>query len=127
MTQTINSNTTIPANSPDANTVLGQALNAKQTEVDTASGAIAIKNGAVRLTGVAACVMTLAAPVAGTDDFKELDIQCSTAHAHSVTCPSNVLGGSHVTATFAAVGDNIQLKAFNGVWLIKSQIGATLS
>lgn len=125
--QTVNNNVAIPANSPDANTVLGQALNAKSTEIDTASGAIAIKNGKVILNGAAACVMTLAAPIAGTDDFKELDIQCDTAHAHSVTCPSNVMGGSHVTATFAALGDNIQLKAFNGVWLIKSQIGATLS
>ncbi len=127
MSQTINNNAVIPATSPDASTILGAALNAKATEIDSASGAIAIKNGKVLLTGAAACVMTLAAPVAGTDDFKELDIQCTTAHAHSVTCSSNVMGGSHATATFAAVGDNIQLKAYNGIWLIKSEIGATLS
>jgi hypothetical protein len=116
MTQTVNQNAAIPANSPDASTVIGAALNAKQTEKDTASGAIAIKNGKVWLSAGSALAMTLALPTAGTDDFKELEIVSDSAQAHTVTTPSNGINGNKHIATFAALGDSISLVALGGVW-----------
>ena len=118
MTQTVNSNFGVPANSPDAGTVLGKALNAKSTEVDTSSGAIAILNGKVVLNAGSALAMTLAAPAATTDDFKELEIVGITAQAHTVTTPANKLNGGKHIATFANIGDSITLMAYQGVWYI---------
>lgn len=116
MTQTVNQNAAIPANSPDASTVIGAALNAKATEKDTASGAIAIKNGKVWLSAGSALAMTLALPTAGADDFKELLIISDAAQAHTVTTPSNGINGNKHIATFAALGDSITLVALGGVW-----------
>lgn len=118
MTQTINSNYALPANSPDASTLLGKAVNSLQTEIDTTAGAIAIKSGRVVLQGAGALAMTLVAPTAGTDDFKKLQILSVGAFAHTVTTPANALNGSKHIATFAAVGDSIELFAYNGVWYI---------
>jgi hypothetical protein len=119
MTQTINNNSVIPATSPDATTFVGAALNAQAaTEVDTSAGAIAIKAGKVVIAGAAALAMTLVAPIAGTDDFKTLKIICSTAHAHTVTTPALGLNGTSHIATFAAIGDHIELMAYQGTWLV---------
>jgi hypothetical protein len=119
MTQTINSNAVVPATSPDNDSAIGIALNAKsQTEIDTAAGAIAIKSGTVMLTGAVAQAMTLAAPIAGTDDFKTVRIYSNGAYAHTVTTPALGLNGVHHIATFAAAGDHIELTAYQGTWLV---------
>ncbi len=90
-------------------------------EVDTASGAIAIKEGVVLLNGASALAMTLAAPKAGSraaggDDSKRLKIAAITAHAHKVTTPQNKINAADDTVTYAAVGDWCELVAYNGMW-----------
>lgn len=95
-----------------------QALDAllPGVEVDNANGAIALKNGVVMITKGSAAAMTLAAPVAGTDDRKRLTIISTGAFAHTVTTPTNGINGSKHIATFAAVGDRLELIAYQGVW-----------
>jgi hypothetical protein len=118
MSQIVNSNVAVPANSPDAPTLLGKALNAVQTEIDTTLGAIAILNGKVILNAAGALAMTLAAPTVTTDDFKVLKIVGITAQAHTVTTPANKLNGNKHIITYAAVGDSVELMAYQGVWYI---------
>lgn len=116
MTQTVNSNFRVASSSPDSPSVLAAALNATKTEIDTASAAIAIKNGRVALSAGSALAMTLAAPTAGTDDFSELEIFCDSAHAHTVTTPANKVNGNKHIITFAAAADYVKLIAYGGVW-----------
>lgn len=123
MAQTINQNYSVPANSPDAPTVLGKAANSLQTEIDTTSGAIGIKSGRVVLQGAGILAMTLAVPTAGLpsaggDDFKKLQILSVGAFAHTVSTPAGGLNGNKFRATYAAVGDSIELFAYQGVWYI---------
>ncbi len=93
-----------------------------------ADGAINIKNGTAFITKGTAAALTLAAPVAGTDDGRELLIVSATAAAHTVTTPANAINGADHIATFgAAIGNVIHLVAYNGVWYMVSQIGITLS
>lgn len=98
--------------------------------VDT-SGAIPLLAQTVIITKATAAVMTLAAPAAGVDDGKIIRIVSTTAAAHTVTNTSpgfNGAGGSGDVATFGAtIGNNLQLLAYNGVWLILSQVGITVA
>ena|SRR5438132_4117409 len=98
-------------------------------EVEAASGAIGIKAGAAVITkSSAAAVMTLAAPTAATDDGKVLRVVSTTAQAHTVTTPANKLNGNKLTATFGgAVGDCLDLIAYNGVWYVLPSTNITLS
>jgi hypothetical protein len=74
---------------------------------------------------------TLAAPVPGNlpagDDGKELYIMNGSAVANVVTVSpvTGVVGGTYGTITFtsAAIGDGIVLKAYNGKWYVKSEVG----
>lgn len=121
----------ISSSSPDVGTNVGLIDQAFAVEHDTASGAIAIKEGTVILDAASALAMTLVAPTAGLpnaggDDGKILRIVAKTAHAHTVTTPSNKINGADDTATFANVGDAIELLAYNGVWY-KLNATATLS
>jgi hypothetical protein len=83
----------------------------------------------ITTAGVDAC--TLAAPTAGTDDGKIIDIYSSTANAHTVTATGLFQDGSTTTdkATFAArAGCGISLMAFNGKWIVLTQsVGVTMS
>lgn len=112
----------VASSSPDNDTNLVQAFDsAFGIEVDTASGAIAIKEGTVLLNGSGALAMTLGAPTAGLpsaggDDGKKLKIIAATAHAHTVTTPANKINGADDTVTYAAVGDWAELVAYNGIW-----------
>ena len=90
-------------------------------EADSASGAIAIKEGVALITKTTAAAMTLAAPqpgsrASGGDDGKRLKIIAGTAHAHTVTTPANKINAADDTITFAAVGDWVEFVAYNGVW-----------
>jgi hypothetical protein len=87
-----------------------------QIEVDSANGAIALKQGTVLINKTSAAAMSLAAPTAGFDDGKKLKIIAATAHAHTVTTPANEINGASDTVTFAAVGDWVELVAYNGIW-----------
>lgn len=104
-------------------------------EVESADGAIGIKEGTAVITKGTAAALTIAAPVAGLpsaatpgDDGKVLRIVSTTAAAHTVTTPANKLNGNKLTATFAAAaGDGITLIAYQGVWYVHSNNGITLS
>ena len=89
------------------------------TQVLAADGAITIKNGFVIITKAGVCAMTLAAPIAGTDDGKWLAIDSTTAQAHTLTIANGLrgAGASADVGTFtAAIGNGIELYAYNGAW-----------
>lgn len=94
------------------------------TQVASLDGAIVIKRGTVYITKGSAAALTLAAPIPGVDDDAELTIVSTTAFAHTVTQTTpgfNAGSTASDVGTFgAAIGNNIQLKAFNGVWLTSS-------
>jgi hypothetical protein len=106
-------------------------------QVASADGAIAIPQAqygpqnTVFITKGTAAALTLAAPTAGDDDGKELTIMSTTAAAHTVTNTSpgfNNGSTSKDVATFgAAIGNNLVVQAYNGVWLVVSQVGVTLA
>ena len=104
------------------------------TEVDAASGAIALKEGYVFITDASAAAMTLALPTAGLpsaggDDGRVLVIQNTTTGAHTVTTPSNgINGNTHVATMSGAVTDSLELVAYNGKWrTVGTPSGITLS
>lgn len=102
-------------------------------EVESASGAVAIKEGFSIITKGSIAAMTLAAPTAGLpgaggDDGKVLTITSTTAFAHTVTTPSNKVNGASTTLTFgAAVANFVQLLAYGGVWYVLGKTGVTVS
>ena len=136
--------TTIPTNSPDYGDV-AVARNADANALDaalgdtsySAAGAILQKEGIVAITGSSALAMTLALPTAGLpsaggDDGRELTILSTTAHAHTVTTPSNgIYDGTSTTKdtyTFAAQkGGSITLVAQGGIWIMTSSVAGALS
>jgi hypothetical protein len=103
-------------------------------EVESASGAIGITQGAAVITKSSApAVMTLAAPTTGLpaaagNNGQILTIVTTTAQAHTVTTPANKLNGASTTLTFAAaIGGAVQLIAYNGVWYTLTLTGVTVS
>jgi hypothetical protein len=118
-----------------ANAVTAAALTGalqQPVELASANGAIASKSGVVMITKTGAlAAMTLAAPVAGTDDGKLLTVVAATAFAHTVTNASpgfNNAGASGDVATFGgAIGDSMQVVAFNGRWHVLALRNVTLA
>ena len=91
----------------------------------TVGGALPVVPGTYILNGAGALAMTLAAPAVDGIVIKVLAL---TAHAHTVTTPANKINGADDTATFAsAVGNNVVLESINGLWLVQSSVGITLS
>jgi len=90
----------------------------------TAAGAITIKSGTAFLNTGTAGAITLAAPAAGLpaaggNDGQRLAIIALDAFAYTVTTPANKINGADDTATWtAAVGNSIELVAYNGVWYV---------
>ena len=85
----------------------------------SADGAITIKSGAVIITKAGVCALTLADPVAGTDNGKQLNIYSTTAQAHTVTIAGGLNGagaGADVGTFTAAAGNWLRLVAYNGKW-----------
>jgi hypothetical protein len=126
----------IPTSSPDASTKLGAALNTGgniETHSGTGgAGVIGIVGGSVFITDSGVAALTLAQPVAGApsaggNDGQRLTIICTTAQAHTVTTAANGIKGSKHIITFAAVGDSIELDAFNGVWYVVGTPTAVVS
>lgn len=103
------------------------------TEVESASGAVGIKEGFAVITKAGVAVMTLAAPTAGLpsaggDDTKVLTIVSTTAQAHTVTTPANKVNAASTTLTFgAAIGNFVQVLAYGGVWYTLGKTGVTVS
>ncbi len=97
-----------------------------------ADGAITVKNGICRIAKTVAGVVaaTLADPVATTDDFKRLTIISFQAQANTVTSESSFGGGGagEDVATFSgAIGDSLELIAYQGVWYVTGTHQCTLA
>jgi hypothetical protein len=101
--------------------------------VHNADGAIAVPTGnqAIVLTKATAAAMTLVAPTAGTHDGVTLNIVSTTAVAHTVTQTTpgfNNGGAASDVATFgAAIGNCMEIIAYNGVWLVLALRNVTLA
>ena len=99
--------------------------------VIAASGAVDPRTSAtyvITKAGVAA--LTLAAPVATSDDGIRIYIFSNTANAHTLTATGLLNTGSASVnlATFAAsAGAGVVLYAYQGKWMVESQIGITFS
>lgn len=124
---------TVAATSDDTlgNFVVPDASTTAAVEVASADGAIATKNGVVVITKGSAAALTLAAPSAGADDGKRLLIVSTTAAAHTVTQTTpgfNNGGAASDVGTFtAAIGNGMEVVAYNGVWYTVSLRNVTLA
>ncbi len=90
----------------------------------TVAGAIPVAGATYVINGAGALAMTLAAPTKAQDNMV-LTIVAGTAHAHTVTTPANKINGADDTVTYAAIGDNVVLRAINGIWMAISLGGPT--
>ena len=139
----INFQTTNPAQLIDRVTELQTALVLDETaaaagqpgttKVYTTAGAIQTFGTVLLKTGTAGA-MTLVLPVAGAQsaggqDGVHLSILALDAQAYVVTTPANGINGADLHATFGgAVGDSLELIAYNGVWYtFLTSLGITLS
>lgn len=93
-------------------------------QVVAAAGPTAIANthGKVVVTYAGVAALTLANPTAGSpanggNDGQTLKIIDGSGHAHTVTTGANGINTTHHIATSgAAIGDSIELIAYNGAW-----------
>lgn len=97
----------------------------------SASGAITIQQGIVKITKAGVAALTLAAPTAAQEGTR-LTVISNTANAHTITATGliddGVTGGSKTTATFAAfAGASITLVAINLKWSVEAKNAVTLS
>lgn len=94
-------------------------------------GAISVKQGVVMITKATAAALTLAAPTAGTDDGKILRIVAAAAAAHTVTQTTPGYNGASTSGDVAtygvAVGNAMELVAYNGVWHAINLTGVTIA
>ena len=107
--------------------VKGDVQETLQTAVVT-SIPITAKQGIVPLGSTGALAVSLADPTTGTDDGKRLSLYASTAHAHVITVTGGIAGGTNNTITLGgAVGDNVELEAVLGKWLLRGAVNAVAS
>lgn len=93
-----------------------------------AAGAIGQKSGRVFLTGATAQAYTIPSPIAGADDFKEIEMVNVSAQAHTITGPTNCFDGTtHICTFTAAVGEVLVAMAFGGVWYTQRATGNGLT
>lgn len=103
--------------------------------------AIPVGSGSVFVTTGQVDAMTLALPKAGVytpsvpqsagdprDDGKMILIVATTAFAHTVTTPAGGINKTlHILTFAAAVGNWVQLIAFQGTWYVIGSLGVTIS
>lgn len=112
---------------------LEATINSQDDTSSIAGAAIVQTQGQFAITAAKVQNLTLAAPVAGLpvnggQDGQILRIVSNSAYAHTITTPANVINGNKHIATFgAAVGNNIELMAKAGQWIVLSSTGITLS
>lgn len=72
--------------------------------------------------------MTLATPVATTDDGKRIRVFDAGGHAHTITAAANKIVPSHHLITFGGTaGSWVELEAYQGLWYPVSNSGVTIS
>jgi hypothetical protein len=111
---------------------INTAADKDTTQAIVADGAINIKNGVVTIAKTVAGIVatTLANPTATTDDFKRLLIISNQAQANTVTVTGGFGGGGagEDVCTFSgAVGDCIELMAWQGKWYVVGGHQVTLA
>lgn len=96
----------------------------------TANGAITIQTGTHLITKGTAAAMTLAAPSTAQNGTR-LRIISTTAAAHTLTQTTpgfnNGSTASDVGTFGGAIGDNIMLEAYNGIWYVTGKTNVTLA
>lgn len=101
------------------------------TQVLTTDGAVGPSAAATYvITKAGVLAMTLAAPVATTDDGKVIVITSNTANAHTLTATGLFQCGTAAVnlATFAAQkGAGLTLMAYQGKWCVLASVGITFS
>lgn len=93
-----------------------------------ASGALEVAEGEHILTTAGVLAMTLRAPTADENGLV-MDIIAQTAQAHTVTYTAGFNGGGTTTdvGTFGgAIGDNMRIRAVNGIWNVERNVNVTL-
>jgi hypothetical protein len=115
----------------DSMAIGGQNLPAPTSEAIVAAGAINIKHGCVTLakTSAGAMAITLANPIATTDDYKVLHILNAQAQSNYVTVTGGYGNGgtSYDRATFNnAVGNTLTVIAYQGYWYVIGNMGCVL-
>lgn len=107
------------------------AIPALLTAKVQAAGAIpAHATGNFKVTAGSAQAMTLAAPVATTEDGNRITVRSTSAFAHTITATGLLQTGSANVnvATFAAfAGAGLTLEAFNGKWMVVDSVGVTFT
>jgi len=109
--------TLVSASAAELNNVLDKSA----VQALTGDGEITQKNGVATLNKGAAIAATIVQPTATTDDFKRLKIISLTAQAHTVTIPATGWGGNvalTVATCSGAIGDCIDLIAYQGIWYV---------
>lgn len=96
----------------------------------SASGAIAVQPGLSLITAAGVGTMTLAAPTVEQNGMLMM-IYSTTAQAHTITVTAGfgpAGGAARDLGTFAAaIGNGLTLMAANGLWIVLSNLGVTLS
>lgn len=97
----------------------------------SADGAVTAKAGTVFVTKAGVAALTLADPVTVTDDGKKLLVISTTANAHTLSNAAgsgfNAGGSASDVGTFGgAIGDNIEVIAKGGKWLVITKTNVTL-
>lgn len=105
----------------DVDSIVYDLANSEQAM--TVNGAITIKEGVVTLNKAGVLAATIAAPTAGTDDFKRLTIISLSAQAHTVTA----LAGALVATFSGVIGDTLDLIAYNGRYEVAGSHQVTLA
>jgi hypothetical protein len=102
----------------------------KTPSVIAASGALPVVAGSYVITAASAVALTLAAPVAGTQDGLTISISSATAFAHTITATGLLQTGTAAVnvVTFAAfAGASVTLRAYNGKWQVTAGVAVTYS
>ena len=98
--------------------------------VYTANGALTIQTGTHLLTKAGVLAATLAAPSTAQSGTR-MRIVSTTAQAHTITQTTpgfNNASTAQDVATFGgAVGDNITIEAYNGIWYVMGTRNVTLA
>jgi hypothetical protein len=102
----------------------------KALAVLAASGAIPVVAASYVITKAGVAALTLAAPIAGTQDGLTISVVSATNFAHTITATGLLNTGTAAVnvATFAAfAGAGLTLKAYQGEWLVTASVGITFS
>lgn len=117
-----------------ASVFIGDLTGAVQhtVEAGAASGAVAVASKDVFITAAGAAALTLADPTATTHDGIRIRFVATTAQAHTLdnSAGSGFNGGgagSDVGTFGGAVGDRIEVVAYQGVWYVTDNLNVTLA